>query len=133
MPFDFNPSSHFSTPRQRRGHRAYVTGIAAEAAVCRRYQDAGYDLIACRKRCPEAEIDILMRKGSQIVAIEVKASGTHDRALEHAHPAQLHRVSVACEGCMHEMAADGVNDMRLDLALVDGQGRIEVMESFLYI
>ncbi|GAB1362011.1 YraN family protein [Rhodobacter sp.] len=138
MPFDFAPETdlapetRFATARQRRGKRNYLTGIAAEEAVCRRYQSAGYDLVACRKRCPEGEIDILMRRGVQLVAIEVKSSVTHDLALEHASPDQLNRVSMACERCMQDMAGDGVSDMRLDLALVDGQGRIEVMESFLY-
>ena len=128
MPFDFSPDTDFASARQRRGKRSYLTGIAAEEAVCRRYLAAGYDLVACRKRCPEGEIDILMRQGAQLVAIEVKSSSTHDLAMEHASPAQLHRVSMACERCMQDMAADGVDDMRLDLALVDGQGRIQVLE-----
>lgn len=133
MPLDFDFDSDFGTARQRRGKRSYLTGIAAEEAVCRRYLAEGYDLVACRKRCPEGEIDILMRQGAQLVAIEVKSSSTHDLAMEHASPAQLHRVSMACERCMQDMAGEGISDMRLDLALVDGRGRIEVMESFLYI
>lgn len=132
MPFDLVPEFDFATARQRRGKRSHLTGIAAEEAVCRRYLSAGYDLVACRKRCPEGEIDILMRQGVQLVAIEVKSSATHDLALEHASPAQLHRVAMACERCMQDMAGDGISDMRLDLALVDGQGRIQVMEAFLY-
>lgn len=132
MPFDFGFDSDFGNARQRRGKRAYLTGLAAEEAVCRRYLAEGYDLVACRKRCPEGEIDILMRQGAQLVAIEVKSSATHDLAMEHACPAQLHRVSMACERCMQDMAGEGISDMRLDLALVDGRGRIEVMESFLY-
>ena len=132
MPFDFSPEVARSSGRQRRGARAHLTGLAAEEAVCRYYLASGYDLVACRKRCPEGEIDILMRRGVQLVAIEVKSSATHDQALEHAGFAQLERVSLACERCMQDMAADGISDMRLDLALVDGQGRIEVMESFIH-
>ena len=137
MPFDFAPSTDFrssrQSARQHRGRSSHLFGLAAEASVCRHYQAAGYALIACRKRCPEGEIDILMRQGRQLVAIEVKSSRTHDQALSHAQPSQLHRVARACERCMYEMAGDGIDDMRLDLALVDGQGRIEVMQSFLYI
>ena len=133
MPYDFSPDPGFETARQRRGKRAHLTGLAAEAAVCRMYQSAGYDLVGCRRRCPEAEIDILVRKGGQLVAIEVKSSATHEQAMEHASPAQLHRIAMACERCMQDMADDGVSDMRLDLALVDGRGRIQVMESFLYV
>ncbi len=129
MPFDFHPDTGFLEARQRRGARSHLTGLAAEDAVCRRYLAAGYDLVAARKRCPEGEIDLLLRRGGQIVAVEVKCSATHDMANDHATPAQLRRVSLACERCMQDMAQDGVNDMRLDLALVDGQGRIQVLEA----
>ena len=105
-----------------------MTGRAAEEAVCRRYQAAGYHLVAARKRCPEGEIDLLMRRGGDLVGIEVKASSTHALAWEHATPAQLRRVSLATERCMLEMAGDGICDMRLDLALVDQRGVIDVTE-----
>lgn len=129
MPFDFHPDNGFAQARQHRGARAYLSGLAAEEAVCRLYLAAGYDLVASRKRCPEGEIDLLLRRGSQLVAVEVKCGPTHDQANDHATPAQLRRVSLACERCMLDMAGDGVDDMRLDLALVDGQGRIQVLEA----
>jgi putative endonuclease len=132
MPFDFQSDCDFSTARQRRGKRAHLTGIAAEEAVSRHYLSCGYDIVARRKLCPEGEIDLLFRQGAQLVAVEVKSSVTHDLALEHASFAQLERVSMACERCMLDMVDDGISDMRLDLALVDGQGRIEVMESFIH-
>lgn len=129
MPFDFSPDFADAVPaRQMRGQRSYHTGLAAEDAVCRRYLAAGYDLVAKRKRCPEGEIDLLMRLGAELVGIEVKASSTHDLAWEHATPAQLRRVSLATERCMLEMADDGICDMRLDLALVDQRGVIAVTE-----
>jgi putative endonuclease len=128
MPFDFAPDSAFQDRRRQRGARSHLTGIAAEEAVCRRYLSAGYALVEARKRCPEGEIDLLLRHGDQLVAVEVKASATHDLACEHATQAQLRRVSLACERCMLEMAEDGICDMRLDLALVDARGMIEVIE-----
>ncbi len=128
MPFVFSPEKGRQTPPQRRGIRSHLTGIAAEQAVCRRYQALGYELVESRKRCPEGEIDLLMRFGAELVAIEVKSSSTHHLAWEHATPAQLRRVSMACERCMQDMAAEGIRDMRLDLAMVDGQGQIEVLE-----
>jgi len=127
MPFDFSPD--FVTPaRQIRGARSYHTGLAAEDAVCRHYLGLGYTFVAKRRLCPEGEIDLLMRFGDELVGIEVKASSTHDLAWEHATPAQLRRVSLATERCMHEMAGDGICDMRLDLALVDQRGVIAVTE-----
>ncbi len=128
MPFDFSPDTGFQTARQMRGKRSHLTGMAAEDAVCRRYLSLGYELVETRKRCPEGEIDLLMRCGAELVAIEVKSSATHDLACEHATQDQLRRVSLACERCMQDMASDGISDMRLDLALVDGQGRIRVLE-----
>jgi putative endonuclease len=128
MPFDFLPDSGFAQARRHRGARAHLSGLAAEEAVCRHYLAAGYDLVAVRKRCPEGEIDLLLRRGGQLVAVEVKCSATHDIANDHATPAQLRRVSLACERCMQDMAAEGVDDMRLDLVLVDAQSRIQVLE-----
>ena len=132
MPLDFSPDSFGNAPvapaRRARGQRSYLAGRAAEDAVCRRYLAAGYQLVATRKLCPEGEIDLLMRLGAELVGIEVKASKTHALAWEHATPAQLRRVSLATERCMHEMSSDGICDMRLDLALVDQRGAIEVTE-----
>lgn len=78
MPFDFVPDSVFQDRRRQRGARSHLTGISAKEAVCRRYVAAGYDLVESRKRCPEGEIDLLLRRGGQLVAVEVKASATHD-------------------------------------------------------
>lgn len=128
MPFDFALESQNAKARQHRGARSHLTGLAAEEAVCQRYLAAGYELIASRKRCPEGEIDLLLRHGGELVAVEVKSSKTHAMANELATPAQLRRVSMACERCMLDMADEGISDMRLDLAMVDGQGRIEVLE-----
>ena len=132
MPFDFDPGFLGEAPvapaRQMRGRRSYHAGLAAEDAVCRRYLAAGYQLVAARKLCPEGEIDLLMRMGAELVGIEVKASSTHALAWEHATPAQLRRVSMATERCMLDMAEEGICDMRLDLALVDQRGEIEVTE-----
>ena len=128
MPFDFSPEPGFASARKMRGKLAHLSGIAAEDAVCRRYVAAGYQLVATRKRCPEGEIDLLLRNGPELVAVEVKQSSTHALAWEHATPAQLRRVGAATERCMLDMADLGITDMRVDLALVDGQGVIEVTE-----
>ncbi|MDQ2067356.1 YraN family protein [Xinfangfangia sp. CPCC 101601] len=132
MPFDFGFGLDSVTPRQHRGRMAQLSGLAAEDVVLRSYEAQGYHLVARRKRGPVAEIDLLLRQGAQLIAVEVKSSRTHDAAMALARPGQLHRVAMACEGCMYDMAADGISDMRLDLALVDGQGRVEVMQSVLY-
>lgn len=124
VPFEFSPDTAWRTARQTRGKRSHLTGLAAEDSVCRQYQALGYELVDRRKRCPEGEIDLLMRLGPVLVAVEVKASVSHQIAAEHATPAQLRRISMACERCMQEMAGLGISDMRLDLALVDVQGRI---------
>lgn len=128
MPFDFAFGSPVQTARQIRGKRSHLTGMAAEDAVCRRYLAMGYELVATRKRCPEGEIDLLLRSGPELVAVEVKSGATLDQAASHATQAQLWRVSMACERCMQDMADDGICDMRLDLALVDAQGQIDILQ-----
>ncbi|MEZ5797979.1 MAG: YraN family protein [Paracoccaceae bacterium] len=94
--------------------------------------DRSYHLVARRKRCPEGEIDLLLRRAADLVAVEVKQSASHAQAWEHATAAQLRRVAQATERCMLDMAGEGIRDMRLDLALVDGRGTIEVMEAILF-
>ena len=128
MPFEFPADAQVRRTRRDRGARAHLSGLSAEAAVLRAYADLGYHLVARRQRRPEAEIDLLLRQGSLLVAVEVKYSATHDQAGDHAGLAQLRRVALACEGCMIDMAPDGVRDMRLDLALVDAGGRVRLLE-----
>jgi putative endonuclease len=110
------------------GRRGYLTGAAAEEAALRGYVDDGAELLASRWRCPEGEIDLILRLDETIVFVEVKARRARDDAAAALLPAQLRRIAAAAE---HYLALSGASDRpcRLDVVLVDGAGRCERIEN----
>lgn len=118
--------------RQReRGAVAYQQGRAAEAQVAQFYQDAGAALLQERWRGAAGEIDLVFQQGEEIIFVEVKSSRTHARALEMVSPRQLNRLCIAAEEYLSGCPQGSLTPMRLDVATVDGQGSIEVLENAL--
>ncbi len=116
-------------PRQARGKTAYYSGLLAEASVADHYQRAGYELIETRWRGKAGEIDVILRKDAQYIFVEVKASKDFARAAERLSRRQMDRICLAaCEFC-GTLPTGQLTDMRLDAALVDQYGRIEIIEN----
>jgi putative endonuclease len=127
MPFDF-----VTTPakaRKARGLTNYLAGHAAEAAVARHYEDRGIEICARNWRGITGEIDLIGRRGDEVVFVEVKQSRTHDLAATHISQAQIGRIFATVEEFVAGEPRGLLTDVRIDLALVDGQGRIEVVEN----
>ena len=112
--------------RQRRGSRNYLSGLAAEESATRHYRDLGYDVEQTRWRGPGGEIDLILRGPSGLIFVEVKSAKCHAAAADSLRPAQLARILTSAE-CY---AADrpGI-DMRIDVALVDRIGAVEILEN----
>lgn len=133
MPLDavFDAGLDSGSPRAARGRLAYHAGLAAEDSVARRYERQGLTPLARRWRGSAGEVDLVFCDGAALIFVEVKHSATHAQAAEHLTQAQLQRIIRTGE----EFAGhwpDGLNsEMRFDLALVDGQGRIEVIEALM--
>ncbi len=119
------------TQRALRGARSYQAGRAAEADVARHYAGRGLTIAAERWRCGRAEIDLIARDGATVVFIEVKQSRTHAEAAERLGPAQVHRIMQAAQVFCDGEPKGQFTDVRFDLALVDHQGRIDVIENAL--
>lgn len=118
-----------ANPRQARGKTAYYAGVLAEASVADHYQRAGYTLVETRWRGKAGEIDMILRKGDQYIFVEVKASKDFARAAERLSRRQMDRICLAaCEYC-GTLPTGQLTDMRLDAALVDQYGRIEIIEN----
>jgi putative endonuclease len=128
MPFDLvcTPSP---TARKLRGLRNHLAGHAAEASVARRYEDRGIPIVARNWRGSGGEIDLVGRDGDQVIIVEVKQSKTHDLAASHVSPAQVARIFRTAEEFLGGEPLGLLTDVRIDLALVDGRGRIEVIEN----
>lgn len=93
----------------------------------RLYLGRGAVLLARRWRGKAGEIDIIFREGPNVVFVEVKASATHADAARSLQPRQMRRIAeTACEFCQRQGWNEPV-PMRIDVALVDGLGRIELI------
>jgi putative endonuclease len=115
--------------RSVRGLRAYHAGIAAEDQVARHYDRVGKSVCARRWRGRHGEIDIIARDGDTVVFIEVKQSGTHLQAAEHLSPRQMERICMAGLEFLEGEPRGQLTDVRIDVALVDGAGRLEILEN----
>lgn len=115
--------------RARAGQQAWHSGRMAEEQIAGCYQVAGCDILARRWRGAAGEIDLIVREGSTIVFVEVKASATHACAAERLGRRQMDRICrAACEYC--GSLPDGqATEMRFDAALVDAEGRIEILRN----
>ncbi len=128
MPFDFvaNPVKQ---RRSIRGLANYHAGHAAEGSVARHYEDRGVPITVRNWRGSGGEIDLIGRQGEQVIFVEVKQSKTHDLAASHVTQAQVARIFATVDEFLAGEPKGLLTDVRIDLALVDGQGRIEVLEN----
>jgi putative endonuclease len=111
------------------GARSYLGGLSAEAAVAARYQREGYELAASRWRGAGGEIDLILHNAEGHVFVEVKHASGFAEAAYRIGPRQQQRIMQSALAWLGEMG-DGVDaPMRFDVALVDGQGRIEIIEN----
>lgn len=128
MPFDF-VADPVRRNRSERGLANYHSGHAAESSVARHYEDRGIRICAKNWRGITGEIDLIGRQGAEVIFVEVKQSRTHDLAASHLSRAQIGRIFATVDEFLAGEPKGLLTDVRIDLALVDGQGRIEVVEN----
>ena len=75
------------------------------------------------------EIDLIFTDGNGFIFTEVKKSRSHDAALRNLSHRQQNRIYQAATEYLADSGSYLATDMRFDLALVDGQGQIQVMEN----
>jgi putative endonuclease len=98
-------------------------GLAAEEIAARIYLAEGAALVARRWRCPEGEIDLIVRWPGLVVFVEVKARGAAADAAAHAiAQRQWARVGAAASHWLAENT-DGTLPCRFDAVIVDRSGR----------
>lgn len=115
--------------RKIRGATAYQAGLAAEGAVERFYEQRGQAIAARRWRGRAGEIDLIARDGAGVIFIEVKQSHSHDAAASHLTPRQIARIYAAASEFLAGLPEGQLTPARFDVALVDGMGRIEILEN----
>ncbi|PYF11139.1 putative endonuclease [Rhodobacter viridis] len=112
------------------GALSYHSGLAAEHQVEAHYQRGGSKIAAHRWRGRYGgEIDLIARDGDTVVFIEVKRAQTHAWAVERVSRRQLERIGVSADEFVAGQPDCANLDRRFDVALVDAQGRIEILEN----
>lgn len=115
--------------RTSRGTIAEMSGRMAEDAVRRHYLRAGCELLAHRWRGQAGEIDLIFRLRALILFVEVKAGATHEAAARRIGSQQIARIAAAATEFCATLPDGQLTEMRLDAALVDAAGRVEVIEN----
>jgi putative endonuclease len=115
----------------RRGSRNFHAGAAAEAQVARSYERSGHSLRARRWRGAAGEIDLVLEKAGEIVFVEVKSSATHASAAQALTRRQVRRLLQSAEDYLGRMPRGSLTPMRFDVALVDRQGRLDIIPNAL--
>ena len=108
---------------------SYHAGLAAEGAVAAEYSRRGLAEAARRWRGQGGEIDLVFRDGPGIVFVEVKKARDFARAAERLTMRQLQRIWDAAGEFLGGEPGGLMTPARVDLALVDGVGRIRVIEN----
>ncbi|MEM6488289.1 MAG: YraN family protein [Pseudomonadota bacterium] len=115
--------------RRRRGARNNAAGALAEDTAERAYRRRGAQVLARRRRIGGGELDLVVDDGGVLTFVEVKRRGT-PIADSPVRPAQWRRLEAAAGAYLAEHAdATGAMPLaRFDVALVDGQGRVAIIE-----
>jgi putative endonuclease len=97
---------------------AFRTGLSAEAAAAAYLVERGFCIAARRWRCRSGEIDIVARRGTLLVFVEVKARARLDDAAWSVTPRQCRRIAAAAAAWLAAHPEDTDCDMRFDAILI---------------
>jgi putative endonuclease len=111
------------------GARSYHAGLAAESTVERHYGRSGLAVAARRWRGLGGEIDLVLRDGAALVFVEVKQAASHATAAWRVTERQMARVLAAAAEYLAGEPQEMDTELRFDVALVDGQGRVDIIEN----
>ena len=111
------------------GQISHLAGLSAEDRVAADYEDRGMTMAARRWRGPGGEIDLVARDGAALVFIEVKKSRDFAAAAARVTRRQTERIMASAAAFLADEPAGQDTEMRFDVALVDGMGRIQRAEN----
>lgn len=109
------------------GRTSYLAGLSAEDRVAADYARSGHVILSRRWRGRAGEIDIVAEKDGEIIFVEVKKSSSFARAAERLSPRQMQRIHLSAEDYLGHMRNGLDTPARIDLAMVDGAGRIALL------
>jgi len=122
MPDERLRAAPIQVPRLE-GQIAFRTGISAESRAAAFLIAKGFRILARRWKSPVGEIDIIARRRSLLIFVEVKARERLDDAAWSVTDRQRLRINAAAEAWLARYPDDRIRNMRFDAVLV-APGRI---------
>ena len=113
------------------GKVSYHAGQAAEFQVARHYERDGWHVLQHRFKNAAGEIDLVLRRNATVLFVEVKRARTHDIAASRISLQQIATISQSAEIFVAEHLSGQNFEMRLDAALVDQKGEIQIIPNAL--
>jgi putative endonuclease len=104
---------------------AFRVGVSAESRAAAYLTGRGYAIAARRFKSRVGEVDIVARRGPELVYDEVKARNRLDDAALSVTPRQQRRIVAAAEAWLADHPDDGQRDIRFDVILVARNGATE--------
>jgi putative endonuclease len=111
------------------GKTGYLSGLAAEDCVARKYDRGGFPILNTRWRGAGGEIDLIARDGDGLIFIEVKKSKSFENAAQKLTHRQMLRIQSAASEYLGTMPNGQLTDVRFDVALVNGAGDVQILEN----
>ncbi|CUH54329.1 YraN family protein [Shimia marina] len=118
--------------KRAQGQGNYHAGLAAEEIVLRHYMAQGLTLAAQRWRGHAGEIDLILHADDGFVFVEVKKSQSFATAAARLLPRQVARLQAAAQEYVADAPLGLLTPMRFDVALVNGQGVVHILENALW-
>jgi putative endonuclease len=110
-------SSGRPAPRPER-QAAFRLGLSAESRAAAFLIGKGFRILARRWKSPVGEIDIVARRRSTLIFVEVKAREKLDDAAWSVTPRQQQRIAAAAEVWLAQHPDATFTDIRFDAVLV---------------
>lgn len=118
-----------SDQRHHRGRMSFYSGVSAENRIAQDYERRGFAVARRRWRGKGGEIDLIIRDGNGLIFVEVKHSRCLQRAAESLSARQMQRIYTSAEEFLGTEPSGSLTDVRFDVALVDGQGDMQIIEN----
>ena len=110
---------------------SYHSGQAAKLQVARHYERDGWRVLEHRFQSAAGEIDLVLRRQDTVFFVEVKRARTHDIAASRISLQQIARINQSAEIFVSEHLSGQNFELRLDAALVDQKGEIQIIPNAL--
>ena len=111
-------------PRQARGTRSQISGVAAETLACAALVADGWTVLGRRLRTAAGEVDAVVQKDGLLAFVEVKRRATLAEAAASLAPRQRRRLLQAGGILLAEHPDWGAAGVRFDVIVVDPAGAI---------